>query len=90
MSLVVIYRSDTYCPPCGRQIKKEHPRKRKFQRLHDSAFDSDEFPKGPMESDPSDRPLYCAECAANLEVELTAEGKEYVKLQAQNRKKRKA
>jgi hypothetical protein len=90
MGLVVIYRSDTYCPPCGEQIKKEHPRRRKFQRLHDSDFDSDEFPKGPMESDPADQPLHCGECKVDLEVELTAEGEEYVKELRERGRRRKA
>lgn len=90
MGPVYVYRSDLYCRPCGDQIVAEHPKREKFKDLHEGDYDSDEFPKGPLESDPADAPYHCAECKVDLEVELTAEGKEYVKELRERDRRRKA
>ncbi len=45
----------------------------------DRDYDSDDFPKGPMDEGESDSPSYCGECGLFLESDLTSEGVAYVR-----------
>jgi len=77
--LVFVYQSSLYCQECGEKMIKDHPRRAKYSKLHEDEYDSDEFPKGPIEEGESDHPNHCEECGMFLETELTSEGYDYVK-----------
>lgn len=81
MGLVYIYQSSLYCEECGEKIVEEHPKRAKYRRLSEDEYDSDEFPKGPVEEGESDTPSHCEGCGVFLESELTEEGMAYVKEQ---------
>lgn len=78
MGMVYIYQGALYCEECGEKIIAEHPKRKKFLGLFEDEYDSDEFPKGPIEEGETDSPSHCDDCAVFLESDLTAEGLEYV------------
>lgn len=77
--LVFVYQSTLFCKKCGEKMIKDHPQRAKYCKLQEDEYDSDEFPKGPIEEGESDSPSHCEGCGMFLETELTSEGYEYVK-----------
>jgi len=85
-----IYQADTWCDDCAERIKDRLLPIRMnetgdrgcyddFDPDDETTFDSDEFPKGPYDSDESDCPNHCAGCGVFLENDLTTDGADYVR-----------
>lgn len=90
-----IYAADVYCVKCGRDIRQRLTEQglRPDNPHDETAYDSDEYPKGPDNVDESDSPQHCGsgdDCLDALELNgvkygkflenpLTSEGIEYVK-----------
>lgn len=84
---VFIYRADIYCNSCGmatiRDLVNQGGKYYEYEEYRlaedESAYDSDNYPKGPFPIDESDTPQHCAGCDKFLANELTNEGAEYVR-----------
>ena len=87
-----IYAADVYCEKCGEAIRARLDRENAYN-APETEYDSDEYPKGPMDVGESDTPQHCgslADCleptviegdtlGCFLENDLTRDGVEFVK-----------
>lgn len=73
---VYIYQAALYCEECGEQICEELDAegKRPADVENEASYDSDEYPKGPMDEGESDSPSFCDDCGCFLETSLTEYG----------------
>ena len=77
---VWMYKAALWCDECMR-LTKWMIEKPAGYNLHDEhTWDSDDYPKGPYESDGihADSPDHCYNCGRFLESRLTTEGNNYV------------
>ena len=76
-----IYSADVYCARCAKHIQWElgQSGRAPANPADETSFDSDDYPKGPFDSEESDTPQHCAKCGEFLEQPLTSAGYAYVK-----------
>ena len=76
--LVYMYAAALYCEECGEAIRADLKGSAPEDMDDDASYDSDDFPKGPMEEGETDSPSHCEGCGLFLESELTEEGYKYM------------
>lgn len=77
-----MYQAALYCESCGESIRAslDAEGKRPIDSRNEYTYDSDDYPKGPYDSDGgvSDSPDHCDSCGVFLENPLTDDGRKYV------------
>lgn len=78
---VYIYQADLLCEDCGDKCREYLKAAQQAPEDPDDewSYDSDDYPKGPVEEGESDTPSYCSHCGEFLESTLTSEGRDYVR-----------
>ncbi len=77
---VYMYQAALYCEACGEKIRAELIAKGEAPAdpSDETSYDSDDYPKGPLDEGESDPPSHCDDCGEFLETTLTSDGESYV------------